>query len=62
MGKPTGKDSSRGKLTFPGVLGAEASTERARQLIDEACQALTALKPHTTALEGLAHYVLDRHH
>jgi len=62
MGKPTGKDSSRGKLTFPGVLGAEASTERARQLLDDACQALAPLEPRTAALEGLAHYVLDRHH
>ncbi len=61
LGKRTGKDSHRGKLTFPGVLGPEASTQRARQLIEDACQALAPLKPRAAALEGLAHYVLERH-
>ena len=44
MGKRVGKDSDRGKLTFPGLLGIEASQERARQLIVDACQAVALLR------------------
>ena len=32
MGKRLGKDSARGKLTFPAVLGLEESERRARSL------------------------------
>ena len=62
LGKRAGKDSQQGKLTFPGVLGADESRRRAEQLIDEACQALEPLAPRAEGLEVLARYVLERNH
>lgn len=60
MGKRIGKDSDRGKLTFPALLGVDESTRRAQQLIDEACNALAIFGPAGTQLESLARYVLER--
>lgn len=62
MGKRAGKDSQRGKLTFPGILGVEESMRRAELLVDEACAALEPLGPGADALHALAHYVLQRNH
>ena len=62
MGKRAGKDSNRGKLTFPGVLGIEESKRRATQLVELACAALAPLEPRACGLAALAHYVLNRDH
>jgi geranylgeranyl diphosphate synthase type II len=62
MGKRAGKDSQRGKLTFPAVLGIDQSRGRATQLVDEACAALGSLEPRAEGLAALAHYVLNRNH
>ncbi|MBI3840020.1 MAG: polyprenyl synthetase family protein [Planctomycetia bacterium] len=62
MGKRAGKDSGRGKLTFPGILGVEESVRRAERLVTEARAALEPLGPHAEALRALAHYVLERKH
>jgi geranylgeranyl diphosphate synthase type II len=62
LGKATGKDTSRGKLTFPSVLGMDESVRRAEALVAEACRAITALAPHADGLEALARYVLERNH
>jgi geranylgeranyl diphosphate synthase, type II len=62
MGKRTGKDEGRGKLTFPSILGVELSRQRAEQLVREALGALDCLTPRGATLEGLARYVLLRSH
>ena len=62
MGKRTGKDSERGKLTFPRLLGLEASKFRARQLIDDALAEVNEFGPAAAHLESLARYVVDRNH
>ena len=62
MGKRAGKDSSHGKLTFPGVLGVEESTRRAEALVEAACEALRPLGESASGLESLARYVLERNH
>ena len=62
VGKAVGKDVEQGKITFPKVLGVEDSQQRARQLIDEACLALTPFNSRADNLEALAHYVLERNH
>ncbi len=62
MGKRAGKDSGRGKLTFPGILGVEKSVHQAETLVREACAALEPLEPHAGGLKALAHYVLQRNH
>ncbi len=60
VGKRVGKDVDRGKLTFPGLLGIEASRERAEALIAEACQAIEPFGPAADGLDALARYVLER--
>jgi geranylgeranyl diphosphate synthase type II len=60
MGKRVGKDARQGKITYPSLMGIDASADYASQLIDEAC---AALEPFATGAEGLltlAHYVLER--
>ena len=60
LGKRTGKDSQRGKLTFPALLGVEESRRLAEELIGKAISALAPFGPRAAALEGLARYVIDR--
>jgi geranylgeranyl diphosphate synthase type II len=60
MGKRVGKDAAKGKLTFPGLLGIDASAARAARLIAEACAALAPLGPPAESLVTLARYVLER--
>ncbi|MGI8978670.1 MAG: polyprenyl synthetase family protein [Pirellulaceae bacterium] len=62
MGKKTGKDSSRGKLTFPALLGEAESWRRAELLIDEACSVLKPFESNSRQLKALAKYVLERNH
>jgi geranylgeranyl diphosphate synthase, type II len=60
MGKRTGKDASRGKLTFPGLIGLERSEQYAAHLVKEACESLVSLGTRAAGLEALARYVLER--
>ncbi|HUG90956.1 MAG TPA: farnesyl diphosphate synthase [Planctomycetaceae bacterium] len=62
MGKAVRKDSEHHKLTYPALLGLEASRERARGLIDDACRAISVLGPRGRRLETLARFVLERDH
>ncbi len=59
-GKRVGKDSHRGKLTFPSLLGIEESRRRAERLIDEACAAIAPLGAAAERLTGLARLVIER--
>jgi geranylgeranyl diphosphate synthase type II len=60
MGKRLGKDSARGKLTYPSVLGLEESERRACQLVEEACEVLSIFDERAYHLDALAHYVIHR--
>jgi geranylgeranyl diphosphate synthase type II len=60
VGKRVGKDADRGKLTFPGLLGARESRQRAERLAAEACQALAPLGSAAEELSMLARYVVER--
>jgi geranylgeranyl diphosphate synthase type II len=60
VGKRVGKDSGRGKLTFPGLLGIDESHRRAQRLIGEAIAALAPFGSRAAGLEALARYVLER--
>ena len=62
MGKRTGKDAERGKLTFPAILGLDQSKQYARQLVSEARQALAGFGPAAEKLRALAQFVLERNH
>ncbi len=60
LGKRTQKDSERGKLTFPSLMGVEASRERAAGLITRATDAARSLGEGAEPLVALAEFVLNR--
>ncbi|MGN6135791.1 MAG: polyprenyl synthetase family protein [Aureliella sp.] len=60
MGKHTNKDEARGKLTYPGLLGVEASRQCAQRLIAEACSQLDPLGRAAAPLVAMARFVLER--
>ena len=61
-GKEIGRDVQLGKLTYPRLIGVDESRRRARQLVDEACNALAPLTSRAANLEALARYVVARDH
>ena len=60
LGKRTGKDDGRGKLTYPGLLGIEESRRRAKSLTAAAREALAPFGDRAAALGDLARFVLER--
>ncbi|MFO0851264.1 MAG: polyprenyl synthetase family protein [Gemmataceae bacterium] len=59
-GKRVGKDAARGKLTYPGLLGVDASRRKAAELGQEAVAAAERLGPGGRPLADLARYVVER--
>jgi len=62
VGKRVGKDAGRGKLTYPTVLGAEASRSRAERLAAEAVAAIVPLGAGGADLARLALWIVARDH
>ena len=62
VGKRVGKDVERGKLTFPSVIGLEASRERAAALAREAAEAVAGMGPAADDLARLALWIVHRNH
>ena len=62
LGKGVRKDATLGKMTYPGLIGTEASRQKADALIDEACQMLQPLGPRGDKLAELARFVTQRDH
>jgi geranylgeranyl pyrophosphate synthase len=60
IGKAVGKDREAGKLTFPGVLGLEASRAEVRRLEAEADAALAPLGSRAAPLAELSRYLANR--
>ena len=60
LGKRTNKDGDRGKLTYPGLLGVEASRRRAADLVDQACELVSPFGEGGRPLAAIAQYVLER--
>lgn len=59
-GKRVGKDAARGKLTYPGLLGVDASRRKAKELGQDAVAAAERLGPGGTPLARLARFVVER--
>jgi geranylgeranyl diphosphate synthase, type II len=59
-GKKVGKDAARGKLTYPGLLGVDASRAKARELANEAADAVERLGSAGGPLARLATAVVER--
>lgn len=62
MGKRTGKDASRGKLTYPGLLGVDQARAKAEQLVESALREVAVLGADACRLLWLARFVLERTH
>jgi geranylgeranyl diphosphate synthase type II len=62
LGKTVQKDASRGKLTYPSLLGEEASVLRAQCQIAEACEWIKPFGDRGRRLDALAQFVLERDH
>jgi geranylgeranyl diphosphate synthase, type II len=60
MGKASGTDQTRLKSTFPGLMGVARSKEYARDLVNNALQALAFFGNKAIPLYALASYVIER--
>ena len=60
MGKAVGTDKLREKSTYPVILGLETSRQFAKNLVDEALQALTIFGKKADPLRALATYIIER--
>jgi geranylgeranyl diphosphate synthase type II len=60
VGKRTQKDASRGKATYPALLGVERSRELARGLTDRAWKALADFDERAEPLRALAAFAVER--
>lgn len=62
LGKASGSDRERGKLTYPRVYGLEAAQAQASAEIKSALACLDGLPGPTDVLAGLARFVVERQH
>ena len=60
MGKGTGSDLSRGKTTFPALMGLEASRRRLTELVAEAAAHLAGFDHRAEPLRQIARYIMER--
>jgi geranylgeranyl diphosphate synthase type II len=60
MGKRTQKDASRGKATYPSLIGIGRSRELARELTGQALRAISDFDEKATPLRALARYAVER--
>lgn len=60
LGKNTGSDANRGKVTFPALLGCDESRKLAQRLKDEAVAALSNFDHRAEPLRKLAEFIVDR--
>ena len=60
LGKKTGTDLSRGKATYPALLGLEESKRRAKELIDLAVKAIESFGPEADPLREIAWFIFSR--
>ena len=59
---PGGPDATLGKMTYPALLGIEASRQKAADLIEEACHLIEPLGERADKLAFLAQFVTRRDH
>jgi len=60
LGKTTGKDESKGKNTYPALMGVERSRAEAEKQYEAAIAALEPLRNRADGLKSLARFVLER--
>ncbi|NOY64339.1 MAG: polyprenyl synthetase family protein [Nitrospirae bacterium] len=60
LGKKTGSDKDRGKITYPALYGLERSKAAAEELIMEAIHAIEKIERKDGPLKAIAEYILER--
>jgi len=60
LGKTVGSDASRGKRTYPALLGVTGALDRAREHVSAAREALAAQGILSDELDALARYAVER--
>ena len=62
MGKAVGTDKLRRKSTYPSILGLEESRNLAKNLVNNALQAIADFDTRSEPLRAIAAYVIERQH
>ncbi|MCE5193900.1 MAG: polyprenyl synthetase family protein [Nitrospiraceae bacterium] len=60
LGKPKGSDEKKQKMTYPKLYGLERSKQKAKELINNAIDALSAFDKKAEPLRAVAKYLLER--
>jgi geranylgeranyl diphosphate synthase type II len=60
LGKNTGTDLSRGKATYPSLLGLEESKRRAKELVEMAVESLKPYGPEVDPLREIGRFIIAR--
>ena len=60
IGKATGKDAAKGKITYPMLIGLDASRREAEQQLSAALKAIEPLGTPALGLRSLAGFVVER--
>jgi geranylgeranyl diphosphate synthase, type II len=60
MGKASGSDAERKKMTYVSVHGIEGAQAKAKELIDRATAALKKVRGNIEPLEAIARFVVER--
>jgi len=60
MGKGTGSDTKRGKVTYPALMGMVASRKKAGELIEGALSAIKNFDHRAEPLRMIAAYIIER--
>jgi geranylgeranyl diphosphate synthase type II len=60
MGKKTGSDAARGKVTYPSILGVEAARIKLSEHLAAAIQSLSGFDERALPLRVIASYIINR--
>jgi geranylgeranyl diphosphate synthase type II len=60
MGKGTGSDTKRGKVTYPALVGIDASRKKAGELVESALLAIKNFDQRAEPLRMIAAYIIER--
>ena len=60
LGKKTGSDLSKGKATYPSLMGLEESKKRAKDLVEWAGNVLSPFGPEADPLREIAWFIISR--
>ncbi len=60
LGKKTGSDLSKGKVTYPSVFGLVESKKRARELVELSVESIRGFGPEALPLKEIAWFIISR--